>query len=184
MIDSPIPQVVSNTNNPTPQVIHNTDNFLIRYLKSMLLSLTVMALFLVSIYAGVMLERNYLALKPNYLYNRYGLDLPIDLSNPHITSYTIHTDANQSFIHYGLVDRLRNIREIPEGLELTTTIKAANLTKIVITSQTPVFLYKDKQEEATSLDRLKKDQRIRILLKYDLIKKAWTLEKIQILNEN
>lgn len=99
---------------------------------------------------------------------------PVSLSNPAVKTVKVS---------YTFAGTLKSLRTIPEGLEITTSIKGEGIPRFLATDKTMVVFTKDGQDTEATQDDLAPGQKLRITAGYDINKNNWTVSKVRIMTK-
>lgn len=99
---------------------------------------------------------------------------PVSLTNPAVKTVKVS---------YTFAGTLKSLRTIPEGLEITTSIKGEGIPTFLLTDKTMVVFTKDGQDTQATKDDLAPGQKLRITAGYDINKNSWTVSKVRIMTK-
>lgn len=83
-------------------------------------------------------------------------------------------------INYFLWGKLREIRTLPEGIELVTDITGDGIPSFVVTNNTIIVFNTDGQQTPATTSDFAPNQEVGLAMNYNLNKKTWTTFKVHI----
>ena len=99
------------------------------------------------------------------------INSPINLNNKSVSAISIS---------YFLRGNLKEVKSLPEGLELVTDITGDGIPQFIASDKTTVVFNTDGVQSPANVSDLKPSQKLGINMFYDVKKKTWSLIKVHI----